>query len=215
MYIIGLTGGIATGKSTVSSILRELGAVVIDSDEIAHEIMEPGQPAYKDIVDTFGPAILAPDGRIDRTALGKLVFEDPTARFTLNNITHPRVAARFKEKLKELPPDTRVVVWDVPLLLEAGLDRGVNEVWVVWVDEETQIKRLMERNHFTREEALARIRAQMPLEEKMKRADRLIDNRGTVEETKSIVTSYFKEVQRMLDRNHLISFSVSEDSERS
>ena len=116
MFIIGLTGGIASGKSTVSDILRELGLPVIDADQIAREIVEPGQPAYNDIVREFGPAVVGPDGRLDRKVLGDLVFNNPDLREKLNRITHPRLWEVFDYEMQQLPPDTDIVVWDVPLL---------------------------------------------------------------------------------------------------
>lgn len=201
MFVIGLTGGIASGKSTVSETLASLGAVIIDADAVAHEIVEPGEKAFLEIVETFGSGVVGPDGALDRAELGKRVFNDPLLRGKLNQITHPRVGERFKEKMGQLPPGIQVVVWDVPLLFESGMDKQVDEAWLVWVDEKTQIARLMHRNGYTREEAQARIRAQMPLREKMKRADRLIDNRGTVEETRALVTSFFIQLSSILPQS--------------
>lgn len=198
MYKIGLTGGIASGKSTVADILRGLGAPVIDADRIAREIMLPGTPAYKDVVAGFGPDMVDASGQIDRQRLGDIVFKDPAKRLLLNRITHPRVMEEFKNHTEKLPPGTRVVVWDVPLLIETGMSQSVDEVWLVWVDEKTQKRRLMERNGLSEEEAASRIASQMPLEEKMKQADRLIDNRGPVQETKGTVTRYFNQLLRIV-----------------
>ncbi|MGE5415900.1 MAG: dephospho-CoA kinase [Acidobacteriota bacterium] len=194
MYIIGLTGGIASGKSTVSNFLKELGAYIIDADEVAHEIMLPGQPAYKEIVDGFGPQVVGEDGLLNREKLGEMVFHDPTLRFKLNQITHPRVGSAFKERIKQAPVGTEVAVWDVPLLIETGMIKSVNEVWVVWVDRDTQRRRLMERNGLSEEAAVSRINSQMLLDDKMKYADRLIDNTGSVEETKNTVTKFYNQL---------------------
>lgn len=198
MRVIGLTGGIASGKSTVSAILTDLGVPIIDADQVSREIVEPGEAAYNEIRQVFGEDVIAADGNLDRVMLGQLVFNDQSLRKKLNHITHPRVNERFQEKMKELEGKAEIVVWDVALLFESGMYQHVDEVWLVWVDVETQVCRLMERNGYSREEALARMRSQMPLEEKMKRADRLIDNRGTVEETRSTVTRFYKQLSSIL-----------------
>ncbi len=195
MKIIGMTGGIASGKSTVSRTLADLGAVIIDGDKTAHSLMEPDQPTWGDIVENFGQDILNPDRTIDRAKLGAIVFDDPLQMSLLNRITRPRIMARLNEILQQLriaQPD--VVVMDIPLLFEGKLDKLCDQVWVVWVDRETQIKRLMERNGFTREEALKRINSQMSLDEKARLADLVIDNRGDVEETIRFVTKYYLDI---------------------
>jgi len=196
MKVIGLTGGIASGKSTVSKALADLGATVIDGDETAHRLMEPHQPIWEDIVNKFGREILNPDLAIDRAKLGKIVFDDPEQMTALNKITRPRIIESIKNELdsiKEARPDS-VIVLDVPLLYEARLDKLSDEVWVVWIDRETQIKRLMERNHYTREEAVKRIDSQMSLDEKAQRADVVIDNSGSIEETLRAATRYFLDI---------------------
>jgi len=194
--VIGLTGGIASGKSTVSKALAELGATVIDGDEIAHRLMEPHQPVWEDIVNKFGREILNPDLAIDRAKLGKIVFDDPEQMATLNRISRPRIIESIKNELdsiKEARPDS-VIVLDVPLLYEARLDKLSDQVWVVWIDRETQIKRLMERNKYTREEAVKRIDSQMSLDEKKRRADVVIDNSGSFAETLRAATRYFLDI---------------------
>lgn len=201
--MIGLTGGIASGKSTVSAMLKQLGAMVIDADKIAKDIMMPGEEAYVETVKEFGEAILDPEGHIDRTKLGALIFEDPAARFKLNNITHPRVIKRFAEIMEGIKGQNVVVVWDVPLLFETGMDKLVNEVWVVWTDELTQVKRLMERNGLSEEEAWQRVKSQMPLAEKIMKADRLIDNRGSVSQTQRIVEGFYHQITRIMSKKHL------------
>ena len=194
--VIGLTGGIASGKSTVARTLAELGALIIDGDETAHHLMEPHQAAWEDIVQAFGREILNPDMTINRLQLGAMVFDDNGKLQELNRITHPLVLESFKtqiRQIKAIQPDA-VVIMDVPLLYEAHMDQLCDQVWVVWVDRETQIQRLMERNHFTREEAVKRIESQMPLDEKAKLADVVIDNSRSVEETIRTVTINFKDI---------------------
>jgi dephospho-CoA kinase len=196
MMVIGLTGGIASGKSTVAKTLAELGALIIDGDETAHHLMEPDQAAWKEIVQAFGREILNPDMTINRQKLGAIVFEDDVRLEVLNRISHPLILESFKNQIlqiKNSQPEA-VVIMDVPLLYEAHMDQLCDQVWVVWVDRETQIKRLMERNNFAREEVLKRIESQMDLDEKAKRADVVIDNSNSFEDTISAVTRYFNDI---------------------
>jgi len=196
MKIIGLTGGIASGKSTVSRILKDLGAVIIDADETAHSVIEPNKPAWRDIVQNFGEEILNPDMTINRDKLGEIVFQNPEQLDRLNHITHPRIMESLKDnfqRIKTSSPDA-IVVLEVPLLYETFMDRMCDEVWVVWVDRETQIKRLIGRNNYSEEETIRRIDSQIPLDEKARRADLVIDNRGTVEETISSAAKYFNDI---------------------
>lgn len=196
MKIIGLTGGIASGKSTVSRALRDLGAIIIDADEVAHTIIEPGKPAWEDIVEHFGSGVLNPDQTIDREKLGAIVFNDPERLQELNQITHPRVGEQFKQMIKNIKnqQSDAVLFIEVPLLYETHMDRICDEIWVVWVDEETQIQRLMKRDGLSREDALKRIDAQMSLDEKARRADFIIDNRFSVEETIESATRYYNNI---------------------
>jgi len=184
MKVVGLTGGIASGKSFVSRILASCGAVVVDADRLAREVVEPGEPAYREIVEHFGDGVLMPDGTLDRKALGRIVFADPASRAELERITHPAIAERAARRVEEeRGRGTRVVFYAVPLLIEAGLVSTVDEVWLVTVDTETQLERLMKRDAVPREEALLKISAQMPLDEKIAYADVVIDNNGAREET--------------------------------
>jgi dephospho-CoA kinase len=177
--LIGLTGGIASGKSTVAALLVERGFRLLDADGAARRVVEPGQPALAEIVEHFGAGILLPDGRLDRTKLGSIVFSDATERAKLNAITHPRIAALLLEQLAELRAlGSDPVLLDHPLLYETGLQGLVDRVVVVYVDRQTQLARLMRRNSLSQSDALARIGAQMDLDEKARRADHLIDNRG-------------------------------------
>jgi dephospho-CoA kinase len=184
MRLIGLTGGIASGKSLVSRQLQGLGAMVIDADRIARDVVQPGRPGWEMIVREFGRSFIDSDGGLDRKALGRLVFNDPRELERLNRITHPLILAEIEKLLQIYRSGYEgVVVLDAPLLFETGLDRFVDEVWVVMVDQQTQVKRLMERDLLTEQEAEHRIRLQIPLEEKASRADRVIDNSGLPEET--------------------------------
>ena len=197
MKIIGLTGGIASGKSTVTRTLLDLGAIIIDSDELAHNIMKPYKPAWKDIVKIFGTEILNPDETINRDRLGQIVFNDPDKLRELNQITHWRIAERYKEDLRLLRKEKpeAVVVMEIPLLYETHAERICDEVWVVWVDRETQMERLMKRDGISREDALKRIEAQMDLDEKARLADVVIDNRHSIEETNETATKNY--IERM------------------
>ncbi|HEX2770006.1 MAG TPA: dephospho-CoA kinase [Geobacteraceae bacterium] len=184
MRIIGLTGGIASGKSMVARILEVLGGVVIDADQLARAVVVPGEPAYHAIVAEFGEGILKPDRTINRGVLAKIVFADPEARRRLELITHPAIAQRAEEKLAALKTaGTAVVIYMAPLLIEAGVTSRVDEVWVVYADRQTQVARLMQRDGISRAEALQRLAAQMPMDEKRMYGKVVIDNRGTPEET--------------------------------
>lgn len=196
MMIIGLTGGIASGKSTVSQKLADLGAIIIDGDKIAHKIMEPGWPAYAEVVNEFGNDILNPDLSIDRTKLGAIVFEDPARMRALNRIVRPHIYEAIDKEIetKRLAHPKAVLVLDIPLLFEARLDLIADQVWVVWVDRETQISRLMGRNSLTRDDAIRRIDSQMPLDEKARRAHLVIDNNGSMDDTLRLATKYYLDI---------------------
>lgn len=184
MRIIGLTGGIGSGKSTVSQMLRELGATVIDADEAVHAIEQPGQPALAEIRATFGPAVMSPDGSLDRDALAERVFKDEGARKTLEAITHPRVGEWMAERVASAAAagiDT--VVMDIPLLFENGLEAGMAETIVVWCPLQTQVKRAVRRG-LKAPQVRARIAAQISLDEKRRRATRVIDNSGSLAQTR-------------------------------
>lgn len=195
MKVIGLTGGIASGKSTVARLLAERGGAIVDADVIAREVVAPGEPALTEIAEAFGPETIAADGTLNRPALGRIVFGDDAARARLNAITHPRVRERMREQVAALeaqatPPRFAVLV--VPLLFESTHDWGLDEVWVVALPEEAQRARLMARDGFSAAEADARIRAQMPLAEKIKRADRVISNNGTLLELAEAVDTLLR-----------------------
>jgi dephospho-CoA kinase len=187
LKLIGLTGGAGSGKSTVAAMLRDIGAEVLDADEAAHAAYEPGSPGFDEVVREFGSEFVR-DGRIDRGRLGELVFNDRDARLRLNAIVHPLVrewmAARTAEAAQRGAP---VVVQDVPLLFENGLERLYSSVVLVDVPEGIQLKRLVEGRGLSEERARAMIAAQMPIEEKRRRAQHVIDNSGTREETRAQV----------------------------
>ena len=193
MLKVGLSGGIATGKSFVVSVLGELGCEVSDADALAHAAIAPGQPAYDEIIDTFGRDVRAADGKIDRARLGAIVFADPAARERLNAIVHPRVfaaqAAWFAE-LERRRPDVIAVV-DAALMIETGSYRRFDKLVVIHCRPELQLERLMNRNQLTREAALARIDAQMPSAEKLKYADYAIDTSGSFDETRRQVVELY------------------------
>ena len=183
--LAGLTGGIATGKSTVAAMFRALGAVVIDADVLAREVVEPGEPALAEIAGAFGAGVLQSDGRLDRKALGAIVFADPDKRRQLEGLTHPRIRERFMKQVAELAEQNfrGVVLFDAPVMIESGNYKNMDRLIVVVTDETTQLARLIVRDGCSRDEALRRIRSQMPLAEKAKLADYVIDNSGTREAT--------------------------------
>lgn len=195
--IVGLTGGIATGKSTVSDMFRAYGAYVVDADVWARKVVEPGQPALQEICQVFGSGVLHPDGTLNRPALGQVVFHDERARQQLNAITHPRIRAGMKAQtelfLAEHPNEP--IIWDVPLLFEGETRRHVDTTVLVYAAEDVQLKRLMARDHLSKDDAMARIRAQMPIEEKRKIADYVIDNSKSREQTKEQVQAVWKTLQ--------------------
>jgi dephospho-CoA kinase len=194
LKLIGLTGGAGSGKSTVSDMLSELGAVVIDADEAAHAVYEPGSPGFDAVVSEFGEQY-ARDGRIDRARLGELIFRDESARHRLNAIVHPLVrewmAARTADAALR---DADVVVQAVPLLFENGLERLYSTLVLVYVPEDVQLRRLVEGRGLNEDRARGMIAAQMPIDEKRKLAHHVIDNAGTVEATR-------KQVERLWEQS--------------
>ena len=200
MKIIGLTGGIACGKSTVSTELRAHGAAIIDADALAHELSQPHQPIYNAYVERFGREIVTADGTLDRAAIARRVFADPAVRAEVEAIAHPIIRRAAEERLRAARDENkRAAVLDVPLLFEAGWDALADETWVVALPREEQLARLLARDTSMDEgEARARIAAQMPLAEKCARADVIIDNSGTKEEIREYIGKLWKE--RILER---------------
>ncbi|MGZ4106744.1 MAG: dephospho-CoA kinase [Tumebacillaceae bacterium] len=200
--IVGLTGSIATGKSTVSQIFAELGGIIIDADKIVRHVQRPGERAWKEIVACFGEDILLPTQELDRAKLGSLVFGNEENRRKLNEIVHPRVREERDRQtaaaLAEHPQG--IVIWDIPLLIETGIYKEVDKTVVVYVDPDTQLSRLLSRDQMSLEQSQSRIASQMPVEEKKSYADYLIDNRGTLEETKRQVQAVWEDLTRLAAR---------------
>lgn len=194
MKIIGLTGGIACGKSTVSKVLKDCGARIVDADAIAHELSQPNQPIFHAYVELFGPEIVTPEGTLDRAEIARRVFSDTALRDKMNACVHPIIRAVVEDCLDAAHmAGIPAVVLDVPLLFEAGWDALTTDTWVVSLPPSEQLARLLARDHTMDEaEARARIDAQMPLAEKCMRADVVIDNSGTRDETKKCVEKLWK-----------------------
>ena len=189
MLNAGLTGGIGTGKSTVSRLFRDKGAVVIDFDDLVHDIQSPGTATWQAIVDAFGREILNDDDTIDRVRLGSIVFRDRTQRSTLTDIVHPAVFAAWRERIVSLKGEgwRNIVISDIPLLFETDCGHLFDVTILVYASRETQIKRIMHRNHISREEALMRLHSQMPIDEKRSLADIVIENDGDLTITRKTV----------------------------
>jgi dephospho-CoA kinase len=197
----GLTGGIACGKSTVARFFRDLGAFIIDADRVGHELIEPGLAAYQEILQHFGEEILDPSGAIDRKKLGPKVFADPQQLRRLNAILHPRIIARTQvlaaEEHRRNPH--AVVIYDAPLIFESGTAGIMRKVLVAWCRPEQQLERLMAKTDLSREEAERRIQAQMPVEEKRRRADYSIDCSGTLEQSRAQAEAIYPELRRIVE----------------
>ena len=192
MHVFGLTGGIASGKSTVRRMLRELGARVLDADVLAREVVEPGTPGLKRIDERF-PGVVGPEGRLDRVKLGAHIFANAGERAALNAIVHPEVRALFLQKLQALEAEgVTHAVYDVPLLIETGLHTAMEGVAVVWVPRDVQKARLMTRDGLTEAQAEARLQAQMPLDDKRAHATWVIDNSGAPEATRPQVEAVWR-----------------------
>jgi dephospho-CoA kinase len=186
MIVVGLTGGVATGKSTVAKMFEQCGAIVIDADQLARDVVKPGKPAWREIVILFGKTVLNQDRSLNRQALGNIVFRNPKKRRQLERIIHPRVAreqAHLSNAIARTHPKA-VVIYDVPLLFEAGIDKRVDKTIVVTANHQAQIARLKKRNGLSRVEAICRIRTQMPVSKKIRLADIVID--GTLPRQKAM-----------------------------
>jgi dephospho-CoA kinase len=200
MYVVGLTGGIGTGKSVVAEILREQGAEILNADLVGHEAYLPGAPAYEDIVAEFGQDVVAKDGTIDRKRLGPIVFSSPDKLARLNAITHPRMKEMMREKLSEAERmGTRIAVLEAALLFDASWDDLTDEVWVTVVDAETAAQRASERSGIPVEQVLERIqKAQMASDERIRRSDVVIDTSGAIEDTRRRTLAAWAELEGRL-----------------
>jgi dephospho-CoA kinase len=197
MLLVGLTGGIASGKSLVSGMFRELGAYVLDADEIARDLVKPTLPALDRIVQEFGREVLLPDGTLNRRLMAEVIFKDPGKREILNAILHPRVFEEEERRRKEIArSDPRaVIIFDAALLIETGAHDLMDRVILIYVNEKTQIARLMERDQLTRAEALQRIGAQMPMKEKRKYADYVLDTSRSFQDVERQAARIFKDLR--------------------
>ncbi len=194
MIVVGLTGGIASGKSTVSAMFHKAGAAIIDADAIARQVVAPGLPAWQEIQSIFGEQVVDAHGFIDRTALGDLVFQDPLLRKQLEGIIHPRVRRQVDREMKNLQrtqPNT-VVIQDIPLLLEAEMADGLCEIIVVYAPALVQLNRLISERGIPEHAALARIKAQMPMDDKCRRATIVINNSGPLSHTEKQVLHVYE-----------------------
>jgi len=192
MRVLGLTGGIGSGKSIVAQMFAQLGAVVVDADQLAREVVEPGKPALQEIAATFGTDLILPDGRLDRPKLAGIIFADPAERAKLDAITHPRIRVRMDQEIMARRSEPGVLIADIPLLYENDRTDSVERVIVVWVDTQTQLKRIRQRDGLTVESARQRIAAQMPLDLKRARADHVIDNSGARDDTRRQVEAIYR-----------------------
>lgn len=204
VFVVGITGGVASGKTSVSRLMKEEGAYVIDADQIAKELVQPHQPAWRDVIQIFGQEILREDGSIDRKKLARLVFSDPEQRKKLNGLLHPRVRKEIRCRLEAIhreDPDAIVII-DAALLVETGFYREMDQLVVVTSEEAQQIERLKERDDV--EETVARgiLTAQLPLSQKVRVADFVIQNEGSRDQTKKRTQDIFRRIKEMALRKH-------------
>ncbi|MEL4025806.1 dephospho-CoA kinase [Lysinibacillus endophyticus] len=183
--IIGLTGSIASGKSTVANMLKEYGFPIVDADLVARQVVERGSETLQKIAGVFGPEVITPEGAMDRAKVGSIIFHDESKRKVLNDIIHPAIRAEMlRQRDEHVANGAKTVIMDIPLLFESKLQHYVEKILVVSVNEETQLKRLIERNRLNEEDAKARISSQLPLSIKEQGADAVINNNGSIEETR-------------------------------
>lgn len=201
--VLGITGGIACGKSLISRFFEELGAEVLSADLLAREVVRPGENTFKEIVAHFGDEILTGEGTIDRARLAQRIFQSPDERQKLNQITHPAIARLADLRINELRKKQEIplIIYEAPLLFEAGREKSVDLVLVVTSTPERQIERLMRRDNVPREEALQKISAQMPLADKIDRADIVIENNGPPDETQKIVSRIYTKLTVLKKKN--------------
>lgn len=191
--ILGLTGGIATGKSTVVNVFKNLGFPIVDADIIAREVVEPGSIGLAEIVSVFGTNIINSDGSLNRKKLGVLIFSDAQKRKILNKILSPLIKERILAEIESKKDKASLIIVDIPLLYEGGYDKFVDQVAVVYIPEKLQLLRLMKRDHLSENEALQRIQSQLSIEEKKKNADIVFDNQENIEKTKKLIEAWVSE----------------------
>jgi dephospho-CoA kinase len=199
MIIVGLTGGIATGKSSIAAMFAKRGAYILDFDELAHLVVEPDRPAWKDIVDFFGSSILKEDRTLDRPKLGKIVFSDAEKRKTLQQFIYPRISEEYLRRVQEIAEEDAdpIVLADVPLLIEQHMQPMFAKIILVYATREQQIKRLTERDGLALEDALKRLAAQMPIDDKLKYADYVIRNTGSLQESEAQVEEIWRDLRAL------------------
>lgn len=202
MLHIGLTGGIASGKSTVVEMLQGLGAAIVDSDVIAHQVVEKGSAGLRQVAAAFGPKTLLADGSMDRAYIGSVVFNNPQQKAVLEGILFPLIRAEIDRQMQEIEKSKKnpVIFLDMPLLFEVKYNTYVDETWLVYVDPATQLMRLMKRNGYSESEALARIQAQLPIEEKKALSQVIIDNTGSLAETQKQVQVAWKDLMNRIQK---------------
>ncbi len=201
VLVVGLTGGIVTGKSTVAKIFQQLGAIIIDADMIARQMVLPGRKSWKMIIKNFGKEILNENNEIDRKKMADIVFSDNRKLKLLNSITHPEIINNIKKKIKEIKNNSeneRICIIDIPLLFETKTDNIMDKIIVVYLDWEQQLTRLKTRNGLNNDEAIKRIESQMPMQDKIKLADYVIDNSKSIENTKEQVIKLWKELNTFI-----------------
>ena len=201
MYKIGLTGGIACGKTTICYFLQQAGASIIDTDKIAHELACPGKALWQAYYDHFGEKVLLADRTLNRRLIGNIVFKDKNEKQWINAVSHPLIRIEVEKQINELSQKGEAAaVIDIPLLFETGWDKFVDEKWVVYIDKKTQIKRLRERDGYTFAEARRRIRSQMPVSQKIKYADRIIDTSNTIDINRENTYKLWKSLCQRLEK---------------
>lgn len=198
MFVIGLTGGIGSGKTTVSGMLAQLGAVIIDADQVARKVVEPGSPLLVELAQNFGDHILLADGSLNRVSLGELIFQNKENRELLNQLTHPVIIKDIKNQIKTiaLSRPNAIVVIEAPLLIEAGMVPMMDEVWIVVAEEQTQIERIMSRDGFDYEDALQRVQSQMPAEDRLPYGDVVISTDRTLEEVNKDILNEWERLHK-------------------
>jgi len=201
MVVAGLTGGIATGKSTVSKMLASMGANIIDADRIAFDVVTKDKPAWRKIIDNFGENILYPDGEIDRKKLGDIIFNSQEKKLMLNSIVHPEVFSEMARMVKELSNNpSAIIILDVPLLIESGMNKGIKDVLLVYTPESIQLARLMQRDGINKKAAMSKIRSQMPIDKKLEYATFIIDNSSSLDMTAIHTKKAFDTLKERLNR---------------